>query len=254
MFPMFALAMVGKNRLRARPRGSTDVKAEKVEGHGASLVQASCVGKNRYGTQGRNCWPALRLINAVSMEKAMLSRKLALLAWLAGAPLPVAAAIAQAPTQAPTRPTIPSLSAIDPAICADPIRRASLIAESERAADPSRAFVDTAIDYTESLVAWRGAQLVHSGRWTNAQREAFEAGLRNGQIRQSAEAIQTAVREALAAMAPPAPGTDQSVADCGTAIAGRAFEIRLHSLFEAQWRAIEAAYGAEARRLGVSIE
>ena len=181
----------------------------------------------------------------------MLSRKLALLAGLTSALFPMTAAMAQAPV----RPTMPDLQAIDPAICDDPVRRASLIAGLQDAMEIAMGRADIGAAYAESLIAWRGSQLVRSGRWTSAQRETFQRQLANApEIRRSAEAAQAVMRDALQTIAAQASGVDQAVAECQALIVVRDFEIRLIPHIEAQWRAIDAVYAAEALRLGVSLD
>jgi hypothetical protein len=81
---------------------------------------------------------------------AMLYRRLALLAGLTGAVPLATAATAQAPTQPPIRPVLTARPALDPAACTDPVRRASIIADSGRITAVS---YPDAVVYSASLIA-----------------------------------------------------------------------------------------------------
>jgi hypothetical protein len=185
----------------------------------------------------------------------MPHRRVALLAGLLCALSPAAAA--QAPTQPPIRPVMPDLPVLDPAACADPARRASILADGERILDLARAHAQADIAYSINLLLWRNARLRRSSRWTDVQEEAFTARLsENPEILRWSEAGETAASESLPDLQPIAAGkgADQQAADCRLLASLRDYAIRIAPIHEAQWRAIEAAYAAEARRLGVSLD
>ncbi|HTU13513.1 MAG TPA: hypothetical protein VMG08_21665 [Allosphingosinicella sp.] len=182
----------------------------------------------------------------------MFFRMLAVLAGLVGAPF--SAALAQAPTRAPVRPAMPAMAPLDPAICADPERRARLLADTESENERIMARAGVSAAYSEALITWRNAQLVRSGRWTEAERMAFTRGLRDDPgIRRSVEAASTAMGEIAQALAPFVRDASPEAA-CRAIVALRDFDIRMETLDDGQWRAIDAAYAAEARRLGVTLD
>jgi hypothetical protein len=66
--------------------------------------------------------------------------------------------------------------------------------------------------------------------------------------------LEASVRESMQAIAAIDARNDDPVAQCRGLVSYRDVEIRMVPIAEAQWRAIDAAYAAEARRLGISLE
>ena len=160
-----------------------------------------------------------------------------------------------APGTRPVAPARPALPAGNVADCDDPARRGALMADPQRFVLPALEYGSAYRRYLEAMVAWWAGRLIRSGRWTEARRSEFEQGL--GALPEVVSASQTqeaGLREVMGTMNGPMSGDLNSAAECRTGVARQNGLRQIVEGSEAMLRAIEAAYRAEAARLGVTLD
>jgi hypothetical protein len=159
------------------------------------------------------------------------------------------------PATRPAAPHRPALLAGNLADCDDPARRQALMADPQALVLPALEYGSAYRRYLGAMIAWWGGQLMHSGRWTEAQRGAFEGGLGALPGVMSAGLAQAAaLRDVMATMNGPISEDLTSAAACRTGVARQNGLRQIVEGSEALLRALEAAYRAEAVRLGVALE
>jgi hypothetical protein len=167
-------------------------------------------------------------------------------------------ALAQRPPDPATRPVAPerpALPAGNPADCDDPALRQALMADPQAFVLPALEYGSAYRRHLGAMVAWWGGQLMRSGRWTEAQRSAFEEGLGAlPDVMSAAQAQAAALREVMATMNGPISEDLTSAAACRTGIQRQNGLRQIVEASEALLRALETAYRAEAVRLGVTLE
>jgi hypothetical protein len=104
-------------------------------------------------------------------------------------------------------------------------------------------------------MAWRGDQLIESGRWTAADRSAF--GMRILEDPDFAREMEAGFNLALAVVEPAMMIGDTGLAAgerCRALIAVQDAFDRITVAVERQWAIIDGLFAAEAGRLGVTLD
>lgn len=152
----------------------------------------------------------------------------------------------------PQPPARPQLPAIDAAQCDDPARQQAVAARPEELVGPVMAWGNAMGRYQEELMAWKANRFIAAGRWTRTQAGDFALGLlRNRALGESMMRSSGLLQELMLTVA---ASRETPRETCQMVVRLEALMRRVAAHVEDQWRLMEAAYDAEARRLGVNVQ
>lgn len=158
------------------------------------------------------------------------------------------------PERRPVAPERPALPAGDIAACDDPARRAALMTDPQQFVLPAMEYGSLYRRHIGAMVAWWGGQLMRSARWTEAQRSEFEGRLASlPDVAAAMEGQAAAFREVMTSIDGAMADDLNSAGACRTGVTRQNALRRIVEGSEAILAAIEAAYRAEATRLGATL-
>ena len=185
-------------------------------------------------------------------EKSGLKALLGCAILIASTAAPGTARAQQEPRPTPPQPSLPAVTAAD---CEAPATRDALLADPEAVIETASRHGMELNRHSERLMEWRGDQFVRAGRWTEADKRAFAARLLENEafVTEAAAGINMAM-EVLEPAMQAADESRPAAERCRSLIAMVGVFDRLTESVERQWRIVDEAYAAEARRLGVSLD
>lgn len=161
-------------------------------------------------------------------------------------------------TPRPTPPVTPPPAAMDPAICATPEGRAEIdMIVGNRTPNALMRYVGERNNYGDRLVAWKADRLEKSGkvpsdRMLSLMTSGLTAGSPKGNPFAGFEALNKMIDQVMVAADRSKAG--DAVGECQAIVGTLKGLEEIDRVSNAQWRAMDKALDAEARRVGVSLE
>lgn len=160
-------------------------------------------------------------------------------------------------TPKPLEPRLPIPERVDAATCADPVKRAALLARHPDDADPMMRYVTERAKYRERLVTWKLDRLTKSGKFTGDQMTKLvlsalaEPGANAGM--EAGLALLSGIFQDLGEAARAGEAKDD-VRVCAALL--RMFDKveQISAAVEPQWRALEGVADREAARIRLSFD
>ena len=157
----------------------------------------------------------------------------------------------------PRPPALPADLMVPRPDCTQPAQLAALEATMAPFMESWGPYAAAINRYYEQLIEWNGQRIVRSGRWTAAQKEAFEQGLiARPEISGSMQAVMGSAIEMLAELSEVAELEQAGRQSEACAVVARMFERipQMAALTLRQSAEIDRLYSIEAERLGVSLD
>lgn len=157
----------------------------------------------------------------------------------------------------PQPPALPSNLALPRPNCTQPSQLAELETTLTPFSESWGPYAAAINRYYEQLIEWNGQQIVRSGRWTAAQKEAFEQALiARPEISSSMQAVMGSMMEMLSELSEVAELEQAGRQPEACAVVVRMFERipQMAAVTLRQSAEIDRLYSIEAQRLGVSLD